>query len=88
MTNMLSVPIQLFIKAQQEGFKNELSFFLLLKLLYPSGKTRLGKEELLFLELTNQIKSRKTTKKHISKLLDLHFLSYNPKTKILHHTKF
>ena len=80
MINKLFVPIQLFIKAQQEGFKNELGFFLLLKLLYPNGKIKLGNEELLFLELTHQIKSRKTTKRYISKLLDLNFLSYNSKT--------
>ena len=61
-------------------FFDELSFFLLLKLLYPNGKTRLGNEELLFLELTHQIKSRKTIKSYISKLLDLKFLSYNSKT--------
>ena len=50
MTNKLSVPIELFIKAQQEGFKQELRFFLLLKLVYPNGKTKLGREELLFLK--------------------------------------
>lgn len=76
----LSVPIELFIKAQQMGFKRELAFFLLLKLVYRNGKTRLDGTERSFLELTNQIKTRKTTKKIISKLLDLNFLSYNPKT--------
>lgn len=81
MTSKLSVPIQLFIMAQQRGFKNELSFFLLLKLVYPNGKTRLGKGELTFLELTHQIKSRKTTQNYISKLLELKFLHYNSKTK-------
>ena len=79
--NKLSVPIQIFIKAQQEGFKNELSFFLLLKLMYTNGKTKLDNGELIFLELTHQIKSRKTTKRYISKLLGLKFLIYNSKTK-------
>jgi len=80
MINKLSVPIQLFIKAQQEGFKKELCFFLLLKLLYPYGKTKLNHGELAFIELELQIKSKKTTKKYISKLLELEFLVYNPKT--------
>lgn len=77
---MLSVPIQLFIKAQQEGFKNELRFFLLLKLLYPEGKTKLNHGELAFIELELQLKSRKTTKKQITKLIDLGFLTFNNKT--------
>lgn len=80
MTYSLSVPIQLFIKAQQESFKNELSFFLLLKLAYPNGKIRFRREDLLFLEFTHQISSRKTTKKYIAKLKELKFLCYNSKT--------
>jgi hypothetical protein len=80
MINKLSVPIQLFIKAQKEGFKNELRFFLLLKLLYPCGKTKLNLGELAFIELELQIKSRKTIKNHISKLIELEFLVYNSKT--------
>lgn len=80
MTNKLSVPIQLFIIAQQQGFKKELSFFLLLKLLYVEGKTKLERDELLFIEGLQQIKSRKTTKKYISVLLNKQFLTYNPKT--------
>ncbi|MEP2237464.1 MAG: hypothetical protein ABJI22_03820, partial [Maribacter sp.] len=53
---------------------------MLLKLLYPEGKTKLEHKDLLFIEGAHQIKSRKTTKKHISALLEKQFLIYNPRT--------
>ena len=61
MTSEISVPIQLFIDAQQKGYAKKLQFFLALKLLYKCGKAKLDDGELLFLELTEEIGSRKTT---------------------------
>ncbi|MBO2543196.1 hypothetical protein J0871_02085 [Salegentibacter sp. BDJ18] len=41
MTPEISVPIQLFIDAQQKGYAKKLQFFLSLKLLYKCGKAKL-----------------------------------------------
>ncbi|SKB76714.1 hypothetical protein SAMN05660776_2873, partial [Salegentibacter holothuriorum] len=54
MTSEISVPIQLFINAQQQGYAKKLQFFFALKLLYKCGKTKLDDGELLFLELTEE----------------------------------
>lgn len=80
MTSEISVPIQLFIDAQQQGYAKKLQFFLALKLLYKCGKTKLDNEELLFLELTEEISSRKTTIKYIQFLIEKGWLKYNSKT--------
>jgi len=52
----LSVPIQLFIDAQQKSYAKKLRFFFLLKLLYSCGKTRLEEDELLFIEFIEEIR--------------------------------
>ena len=57
----LSVPIQLFIDAQQKNYAKKLRFFLLLKLLYFCGKTRLEEDELLIIEFIEEIRCRKTS---------------------------
>lgn len=80
MDHEISVPIQLFINAQQEVYAKKLRFFLSLKLLYRSGKARLDHGELLFLELTEGIRSRKTTLKYIKSLVEKGWLQYNAKT--------
>jgi len=80
MTSEISVPIQLFIDAQQQGYAKKLQFFLALKLLYKYGKTKLDNEELLFLELTEEISSRKTTIKYIDFLVQKGWLKYNTRT--------
>lgn len=80
MTSEISVPIQLFIDAQQQGYAKKLQFYLALKLLNKCGKTKLDNEELLFLELTEEISSRKTTIKYIQFLIEKGWLKYNSKT--------
>ncbi|WP_081209356.1 hypothetical protein [Salegentibacter sediminis] len=80
MSPEISVPIQLFINAQQKGYVKKLQFFLSLKLLYRCGKAKLDAGELLFLELTEEISSRKTTLKYIDFLVDKGWLQYNAKT--------
>lgn len=80
MTSEISVPIQLFIDAQQKGYAKKLQFFLSLKLLYNCGKAKLDEEELLFLELTEGIGSRKTTLKYIDFLVEKGWLQYNTRT--------
>ena len=64
----------MFIHAQQNGYKNELRFFLLLKLLFREGKTEFNNSDLKFIEYVEQIKSRKTVKKYIRGLLKFKFL--------------
>ncbi len=76
----ISVPIQLFIDAQQKGYTKKLQFLLSLKLLYTSGKARLNYRELQFLELTEEIRCRKTTLKYIQFLMVKGWLRYNAKT--------
>lgn len=70
----------MFIHAQQKGYKSELRFFLLLKLLFREGKTELNYNDLKFIEFVEQIKSVKTVKKYIRKLIKLKFLNFNLKT--------
>ncbi|APS40175.1 MULTISPECIES: hypothetical protein [Salegentibacter] len=80
MTPEISVPIQLFIDAQQKGYAKKLQFFLSLKLIYKCGKAKLDDGELLFLELTEEISSRKTTLKYIDFLVEKGWLQYNNRT--------
>ena len=77
---MISVPIQMFIHAQQKGYAKKLQFFLSLKLLYRSGKTKLNHRELQFLELTEEIGSRKTTLKYIDFFIKKGWLQLNTST--------
>jgi hypothetical protein len=70
----------MFIDAQQNKYTNSLSFFILLKLLFIGGKTRFNDNELDNIEKINEIKSRKTTKKHIKILLEKGWIVYNSKT--------
>lgn len=70
----------MFIDAQVCKYSSELRFFLLLKLLYKCGKTKLNYDELSFIELIDKIKDRKTTKKHITFLQSLGWIKYNSKT--------
>ncbi|MDT0645707.1 hypothetical protein RM545_03310 [Zunongwangia sp. F260] len=80
MNQEISVPIEFFIHAQQKGYAKKLQFFLSLKLLYRSGKARLNDGELLFLELTEEIHSRRTTLNYIKFLVEKGWLQYNAKT--------
>ncbi|MFO8147175.1 MAG: hypothetical protein ACQEWG_12755 [Bacteroidota bacterium] len=80
MTPEISVPIQLFINAQQKGYARKLQFFLSLKLIYRCGKVKLDDGELLFIELTEEIRSRKTTLKYIGFLVKKGWLQYNVRT--------
>lgn len=80
MNSEISVPIQMFLDAQQKGYTKKLQFFLSLKLLYRSGKTKLSNRELQFLELTDLIGSRKTTLKYIDFLIKKGWLRLNTKT--------
>ena len=76
----ISVPIELFIHAQQQGYAKKLQFFLSLKLLYRCGKAKLNDGELLFLEFTEEIRCRKTTLNYLQFLIKKGWLQYNAKT--------
>lgn len=76
----INVPIQFFIDAVQNNYQRQLRFFLLLKLLYPSGKSKLDNQELLFIEYLDGIASRKTTLKYIERLRSLGWIKKNQKT--------
>ena len=80
MPSELSVPIQLFIDAQQKSYAKKLRFFLLLKLLYNCGKTRLEEDELLFIEFAEEIRCRNTSLGYIQFLRENGWLIYNEKT--------
>ena len=81
MTPEISVPIQLFIDAQQKGYAKKLQFFLSLRLIYRCGKAKLDDGELLFLELSEEISSRKTTLKYLGFLVKKGWLRYNSRTR-------
>ena len=76
----LSVPLELLVDAQQKGYMKKLRFFLLLKLMYPSGKFRLRRRNLQFIELADHIRSRKTTINYLRFLLEKSWLVYNART--------
>ncbi len=77
---IINVPIQFFIDAVQNNYQRQLRFFLLLKLIYPSGKTRLEHQELQFIEYFDRIESRKTTLKYLERLKALGWIYENKKT--------
>ncbi|EMQ95549.1 hypothetical protein D778_02383 [Xanthomarina gelatinilytica] len=70
----------MFIDAQSNNYSKELKFFLLLKLIYPCGKAQLNNEALQFIELVENISSRKTTNKYINFLMEIGWIDYNQKT--------
>ena len=76
----INVPIQFFIDAVQNNYQRQLRFYLLLKLLYPSGKSKLDNQELLFIGYLDKIASRKTTLKYIERLMSLGWIKKNQKT--------
>ena len=76
----VSVPLQLLVDAQQKGYRKKLQLFLLLKLLYPSGKIKIRIQDLQFVELVDQIRSRKTTINYLRFLLNKGWLVYNSRT--------
>jgi len=71
----------MFIDAQKNKYSNELKYFLLLKLIYPSGKTRLNDVDLSFIEFITNIKDRKTSKKYLEFLQSIGWVKFNNKTK-------
>lgn len=76
----IKVPAQLFIHAYQNKYSKDLRFYILLKLNFPQGKFENSKEILENLQTQDQIKSHKTVKKHLEKLIQLRFITFNKKT--------
>lgn len=76
----IKVPAQLFIHAYQNKYSKDLRFYILLKLNFPQGKFENLKEILENLQTQDQIKSHKTVKKHLEKLIQLRFITFNKKT--------
>ena len=76
----LSVPIQLFIDAQQHGYGKKLQLFLFLKLVYSDGKFQLDNEELLWTRRYLKIKSRRTLVKYLEFLIEKGWIRQNTKT--------
>jgi hypothetical protein len=76
----LSVPIEMFLEGQKQSYGRKLRVFLCLKLLYKSGKTKLREKDLLFLELVEQIRTRKTTLNYIQFFIKKGWIHYNART--------
>lgn len=76
----LSVPIEIFLEAQKQSYRRKLRVFLCLKLLYKNGKTKLRDKDLLFLELGEQIRTRKTTLQYIQFFIKKGWIQYNAST--------
>jgi hypothetical protein len=77
--NEINVPVELFIYAYQNKFSRELRFWLLLKLYFPEGKFINTNETLNLLQFQDNIKSQKTLKKYITKLINLNLIHFNQK---------
>jgi len=73
------VPIEFFIDAQHQGYSRQLRFLLLLKLVYPHGKTKFSTSDLQFLELLDGI-TRKTTLGYLEFLAEKEWITLNVKT--------
>ncbi|MCC8360622.1 hypothetical protein [Salinimicrobium sediminilitoris] len=76
----VNVPVELLIDAQKKGYQKKLRLFLLLKLMFPSGKTRLSRNEMEFILMVEKIKSRKTFISYFDFLLDKSWIYYNSRT--------
>lgn len=76
----ISVPIEMIITAKETSLGKKLQVFLLLKLMYRHGKSRLTEDDLRFIQLTEQISSFKTIKNYIRFFLRERWISYNFKT--------
>lgn len=76
----IKVPVQLLIAAQQEHYVSRLRFFLLLKMMYPQGKSRLSWGEMRAIQQVLRIKSEKTMQSYIKFFEAKGWLRLNAKT--------
>ena len=76
----INVPLELLVDAQKRGCQKKLRLFLLLKLMFPTGKMRLSREEMEFILLVEKIRSRKTIISYFDYLLERGWIICNPKT--------
>ena len=76
----IKVPVQLLISAQQEHYVSRLRFFLLLKMIYPQGKSRLSWGEMRAIQQVLRIKSEKTIKSYVRFFEKKGWLRLNTKT--------
>lgn len=76
----ITVPLQMLISSQQEHYVSRLRFFLLLKMLYPQGKTRLTWGELMAIKHVLRIKSEKTIRFYLEFFEQKGWIRFNSKT--------
>ncbi|MCY2685861.1 hypothetical protein [Salinimicrobium sp. TH3] len=76
----IKVPVQLLISAQQEHYISRVRFFLLLKMMYPHGKSRLSWGEMRAIQQVLRIKSEKTVKSYVRFFEEKGWLRLNTKT--------
>ncbi len=76
----IKVPVQLLISAQQEHYVSRLRFFLLLKMMYPQGKTKFTWGEMRAIQQVLRIKSEKTMKSYVRFFKQKGWLRMNTKT--------
>ncbi|HER39624.1 MAG TPA: hypothetical protein ENO10_00210 [Salinimicrobium catena] len=76
----IKVPVQLMISAQQEHYVSRLRFFLLLKMMYPQGKSRLSWGEMRAIQQVLRIKSEKTIQSYVRFFEKKGWLRLNAKT--------
>ena len=76
----IKVPLQLLISAQQEHYVSKLRFFLLLKMIYPQGKTRLSWGEMKAIKHVLRIKSNKTLRAYLRFFEQKGWLRLNTRT--------
>ncbi|MCC8358361.1 hypothetical protein [Salinimicrobium sediminilitoris] len=76
----IKVPVQLLISAQQEHYVSRLRFFLLLKMMYPQGKSKLSWGEMRAIQQVLRIKSEKTMKSYVRFFEEKGWLRLNTKT--------
>lgn len=76
----LSVPIQLFIDAQQHGYGKKLQLFLFIKLVFRDGKTQLSNDELFWIRHYSGIKCRRTLLRYLNFLIEKGWIRHNGKT--------
>ncbi len=76
----IKVPVQLLIAAQQEHYVSRIRFFLLLKIMYPQGKSRLSLGEMRAIQQVLRVKSEKTIQSYVRFFEAKGWLRLNTKT--------
>lgn len=73
------IPVEMAVYVLRKNIESTFKFFILLKLIYTPGKTRLSKQERQFISFVSGL-SERTLAKHVDKMIQFGWLRRNNKT--------